>query len=101
MNASIPTEMVKVGFKLERDEENYPPADWEWLWASPTQESTFKLDNIPFFAKGVSCGDIIAADQTPSGLIFKELVQPSGHSTVRIIIYRGNRNDEQLRTVVE
>ena len=27
-------EMVKVGFKLNRDEDDYPPADWEWLWVS-------------------------------------------------------------------
>jgi len=95
------SEMVKVGFKLERDEDDYPPADWEWMWASRITNSTFKIDNIPFFAKLIACGDIVAAEQTAAGLIFRELVQPSGHSTVRVIIYREKRSDEQLRALVE
>lgn len=101
MDGNESKEMVKVGFKLTRDEDDYPPADWEWMWASRVGNSTFKIDNIPFFAKSISCGDIVAAEQTNTGLIFRELVQPSGHSTVRIIVHRGNRSDEQLRTVVD
>jgi hypothetical protein len=100
MDANDPKEMLKVGFRLHRDEDDYPPADWEWMWASRVGDSTFKIDNIPFFAKGVSSGDIVAAEQTDTGLIFRELVQPSGHSTVRVLIHRGDRNDEQLRAVV-
>lgn len=94
-------EMVKVGFRLDRDEDNYPPADWEWLWASRVSDSRFRVDNIPFFAKSISCGDIVAAERTNAGLIFRELVQPSGHSTVRVIVHRGDRSDDQLRAVVE
>ena len=94
-------EMVKIGFKLDRDKDNYPPADWEWLWATRVTDATFRIDNIPFFAKLISCGDTIAAQQTNRGLVFKELVQPSGHSTVRIIIHRNDHDDEQLRILVE
>jgi hypothetical protein len=94
-------ETLKVGFKLERDADDYPPADWEWLWASRVTESTFKIDNIPFFAKSIGCGDIVAAEHTRAGLIFKKLVQPSGHSTVRVMVFRKGRNDEQLRAEVE
>lgn len=95
--------MVKVGFKLERDQDqdNYPPADWEWLWASRVSDSTFKIDNIPFFAKLISYGDVVEAEQTSTGLIFNTLVQPSGHSTVRVIVHRSGRSDEELQAVVE
>jgi hypothetical protein len=51
--------MVKIGFKLERDKDDYPPADYEWMWANRVSSSTFKIDNIPFFAKGIACGDIV------------------------------------------
>ncbi len=101
MTAKKKKEMVKVGFKLERDADDYPPADWEWMWASRVSDSTFQIDNIPFFAKLIACGDIVAAEQIATGLIFRELVQPSGHSTVRVIIHRGDRNDDQLRALVE
>ena len=102
MNTNVRRDgMVKIGFKLERDEDGYPPADWEWMWASRVSNFTFKIDNIPFFAKLIACGDIVAAEQTADGLIFKELIQPSGHSTLRVIIHRGDQNDRQLQILVE
>jgi hypothetical protein len=93
--------MAKVGFKLTRDKDGYPPADWEWLWASRVGSSTFKIDNIPFFAKSIAYGDIVAAEQTDQGLVFTDLVEASGHSTVRVVIYREGGSDEQLRPAVE
>lgn len=101
MDANEHKEMQKIGFKLQRDEDDYPPADWEWMWAKPVSGSTFKIDNIPFFATGVSSGDVVEAEQTKEGLIFRELVEPSGHSTVRVIIFRGDQNNEQLQEAVE
>lgn len=91
----------KIGFKLERDEDGYPPADWEWLWASRVGEGTFKIDNIPFFAKGVSCDDIVTAEQTAKGLIFRGLHRPSGHSTVRVVVYQEDREEGQVNTIVQ
>lgn len=93
--------MAKIGFKLERDQDNYPPADWEWLWASRVSAYTFKIDNIPFFAKLISYGDVVEVEQTNTGLVFNALIQPSGHSTVRVIVHRRGRNDEQLQAAVE
>ncbi len=100
VDANDKQEMVKVGFKLDRDQDDYPPADWEWMWASRVSDSTFKIDNSPFFAKGVSAGDIVAAEQTSGGLVFRDLVQPSGHSTVRVVAIRGDRNEGQVQALV-
>jgi Domain of unknown function (DUF4265) len=101
VDANEQEEMVKVGFRLDRDQNDYPPANWEWLWASRISDATFKIDNIPFFAKLVSCGDIVTATQTDAGFVFKKLIQPSGHSTVRVVIFREGRNDQQLVAEVE
>lgn len=74
-------------FPLERGEDGWPPADDEILWATKTGRGTFKLDNIPFYVCGVSCEDIIAADASERGpLRFKALVEPSFHSTIRVIL---------------
>jgi hypothetical protein len=35
-------------------EDGYPPEEWESLWAIPLYASLFKIDSIPFFAKGLS-----------------------------------------------
>jgi hypothetical protein len=100
MEMNDSNELLKIGFKLEKDEDDYPPADWEWMWASRVGDSTFKIDNIPFFAKGVSCDDIVTAEQINRELVFKELYEASGHSTVRVVVYREDRNDEELGKVV-
>jgi hypothetical protein len=78
---------VKVVVALEKDEDDYPPADYENLWAVPVGEGLFRIDNIPFFAHSIALGDIVAASPEQGLLRFKEVVQPSGHSTVRLILY--------------
>jgi len=76
----------KLFFHLEIDEDGYPPASTESLWAIQQGEHLV-VDNIPFFARGVSCGDIVSFDLEDGDRYFREVVQDSGHSTVRMIIY--------------
>lgn len=78
---------VKVVFKLEKDEDDYPPADYEGLWARPLGEGLFQIDNVPFFARGIAWGDIVSALKLEKELRFLEVVNPSGHSTLRLIIH--------------
>jgi hypothetical protein len=78
---------VKVFFELEQDEDGYPPASVESLWALPVGEGLFKLDNIPFFATGVAVDDIVSAQEEGGVLRYREVVQPSAHSTLRVIVY--------------
>ena len=50
-------EMTKseiVWFRLDQDEDGYPPVQTESVWAIPFGEGTYILDNVPFFAEGVS-----------------------------------------------
>lgn len=82
---------VKVIFELEQDEDNYPPYGTESLWAEPLGEGRFRLENIPFFAVGVSCNDIVRATRQEEGLLFDELLEESGHTTVRVIVYDPNQ----------
>jgi hypothetical protein len=78
---------VKLLFDLEQDEDGYPPASAETLWGIRVGEGLFKLDNIPFFAFGVAVNDIVSAVPEEGGFRFKEVVHPSGHSTIRVIVY--------------
>jgi uncharacterized protein DUF4265 len=77
---------VKILFQLEQDEDGYPPASVESLWALPKGEGRFQVDNIPFFATGVAFGDIVSVTQEEGALCFQDVVQPSGHSTLRVAI---------------
>jgi hypothetical protein len=87
MTELAPTQHVKLLFELEQDEDDYPPASAETLWAIKVGEGLFKIDNIPFFALGVAVNDIVSAVPEEGVFRFKEVVHPSGHSTIRVIVY--------------
>jgi hypothetical protein len=77
---------VKILFHLEQDEDGYPPASVESLWALPKGEGLFQVDNIPFFATGVAVGDLVSATPEEGAFLFQDVVQASGHSTLRLAI---------------
>jgi hypothetical protein len=45
----------------------------------------FRLLNTPFYAKGLSVDDVIAATLAPDGYEFDSVIERSGHSTYRLI----------------
>src|SRR5688572_8390613 len=57
----------------------------EWLWAFPTGDGSYRIDNIPFFAYDINYGDIVRCEPDPDGkLMLSEVVEPSGHLTFRL-----------------
>ena len=85
----MPEDRVKVLFDLKKDGDGYPPADTERLWAEPLGNNLFKIDNVPFFVKGISCEDVVEASSDTEGeLRYRSLVRPSSHSTLRVILFR-------------
>jgi len=70
-----------------KSEDGYPPEKWESLWAMPLGGKRFRIDNIPFYAKNLSCDDIIEVNKKGDELIFSRLIQPSENSTIRLVIY--------------
>lgn len=86
-------EHVKVLFRLEKDEDGYPPEDVESLWGVLRSEGV-ELDNIPFFAKGVALGDMLKVQEAPDGALeFDGVVQRGGHSTYRILLVKKRPGD--------
>jgi hypothetical protein len=82
---------VKVLFDYDSGEPGQ--MEVETMWAIPTAEG-FQLDNIPFFVRDLAVGDIISATAGPDGrLRFEGLVQPSGHSTLRLWFAKGREGD--------
>ena len=63
-----------------------PDGEVETLWANRVAPGRFALDNLPWFAYGVSLGDVVAAEPDDRGmLVFAGIVEKSGNRTVRII----------------
>jgi len=78
---------VKVFFRLEQDADGYPPVTLESVWACKTQDNFYEIDNIPFYARGVSYRDCVDVERVDDVLYFKDIVRVSGHSTIRVIVF--------------
>lgn len=78
------TSDVKVLFEVD-------PMAWhghasEALWAADKKNGLYRLENVPFFAKDVSYGDVVAGSEDSDGNIrFRGVITRSGHSTVRVV----------------
>jgi hypothetical protein len=56
------------------------------MWAWEHADGTFEIANVPFFAEDVSFRDIVSADFEDDELVFRSVLKPAGHSTVRVLI---------------
>jgi hypothetical protein len=59
----------------------------EGLWAVPVGPGQFRLDNIPWFVRGVSAEDIVAAERDKDGVWwFSHRLEWGGHLTIRVAL---------------
>lgn len=78
---------------LERDADGYPPWDEEEIWAIPAGERLFRLDAVPTFACGLSHRDVVSVRAVAQRWYVDSLVEPHGHSTVRVVLFDDARHD--------
>lgn len=77
-------QMVKVVFDLpDRDEHGIST---ESVWAEMLPGNRCRILNIPFFAEGVSYGDIVFVRKRDGFLVYEETSIAAGHSTYRMLI---------------
>ena len=79
---------VQITFRLERDEDGYPPSDWERLWAQRLPDGSYEIDNLPFYVRDISLGDRVCATLMNGELHFEKLLIPSRNSIVRVLVKR-------------
>jgi hypothetical protein len=89
---------VKIIVPLEQDEDGYPPVGSERLWALHLGEGRYQIDNIPFFARDLAWGDVVSAvpeEGAEEGVLrYEQVLQPSGHSTFRILVQDASQVSE-------
>jgi hypothetical protein len=80
---------VKVGFRLEQDEDGWPPAASEGLWAAPIGDDAYLIDSTPWFARNVAAGDVFLAKPDADGRRWAgERLYSLGNCTIRIIPFK-------------
>jgi hypothetical protein len=97
----VQAEPVKVVFELEQDEDNWPPVSAESAWATPLGSDEYRLENVPWFARGYAFGDIVAAEPDVDGIPqVRRQVSWSGRYTVRVIPLGGD-DDGQVQAIID
>lgn len=91
-------ESVRVHFKLDQDDDGYPPVAVETVWAAPTGVANeYVLDNVPFFVPVATIGDTVRVQFMDGNLWFQSVARRSSHSLVRLVFFDRNA----VRRVVE
>ena len=92
-----------VVFPLEQDPGGWPPVASERLWAFDLGDSRYRLDNTPWFVRGISTGDTVVAHATsPEGSpVFERVVERSHNLTLRIICLRSGPLAGNLQAVLD
>ena len=56
------------------------------MWATPMGGNRYRLENLPFFAYGMSFHDIVEAEPAQDGMLdFVRVVEKSGYRTIRVV----------------
>ena len=64
-----------------------PHGEVETLWANIVGPDQYEIDNLPWYAYGISAGDVVEARPDGSGqLRVQRIVRKSGNRTIRIIL---------------
>lgn len=80
--------MVKVYFRLTQDDDDYPPVSTESVWATPgPKPGEYILNNIPFFVREATIGDIVTATDEDGVRWFDALVCRSSNSLLRAVLF--------------
>ncbi|MEV7012144.1 DUF4265 domain-containing protein [Streptosporangium sp. NPDC051022] len=89
-------------FELQQDDDGWPPVGSEGMWAIPLGPDRARLDNIPFFVRGVASGDVVHLETDAEGVVWaKEVVEFSGNCTIRVIPYRDGDLEGDLGAVLD
>jgi hypothetical protein len=92
---------VKVRFKLERDEDGWPPADSEGLWAEPLSD-TFRIANTPWFVRNLASDDVVIAHAGSDGVLWATgKARWSGHLTIRVLPLRDGQGLAARQAVLD
>jgi Domain of unknown function (DUF4265) len=87
-------EQYKIVFQLEKDEDGYPPNEWETMWADSADGALYVIDNIPFFVRDISYGDVVSVIKKEGRLHFDEIIKPSLHSVIRVIVFDESKTND-------
>jgi hypothetical protein len=94
-------EPVRIRFHLDQDPDGRSPFASERLWAKKVAEGTYQLDNIPMFVRDISLGDVVSAEATDAGLVYRATLERSSSSTIRVLVHQEEAMTDLLHEVTK
>jgi hypothetical protein len=77
--------LARIRFRLEQDEDGYPPYASEGVWAEPVPPGGYRLLNVPWFAFNVAEGDVFLVESDADGTLWAtERIERSENCTIRV-----------------
>lgn len=99
---NISEDHVKVHFRLDTDEDGWPPVGVESLWAVDLGDGTVRLDNTPWFVRGVASDDVVRVEVDEDGQRWaSETVRASENCTIRLIVMKDGGTTAARQSVLE
>lgn len=94
--------LVKVRYRLVQDNDGWPPATSEDVWAELVEPEVARVDNIPWFVQNLAVGDLIKVAEIEDG-IFRPVqrIRWSGNCTIRIIPLRLEGQFDSIEKVID
>ena len=85
--------------KLHIDLPQHWATSGESLWAEELGSDLYRIRNVPFFAYGLNFYDVVRATADSPDLKpeIREVVEPSGHRTLRLFFSDSVEKDEQTK----
>lgn len=96
-------EYEKILFQFYSDVLDEETVETMWAVIIDKEKGLYKLDSIPFYAPNVAANDIIYAefDEDQAQLTYRYLVEPSGNSTVQVVVMNSDTVTNDLRKVFD
>jgi hypothetical protein len=93
---------VKVRFNLPPDEGGWPAVSSEGLWVLPLGGDRYRLDNTPWFARGLAADDVVEALAGSDGVLWAtRRTEWGGRMTVRVVPRRSGPLAGDLQAVLD
>jgi hypothetical protein len=81
-------QLSKVFFSLAKDDEGYPDVSVESVWATQASlANEYVLDNVPFFIRDATIGDVVQTRNDEGVLWFEAVVCESKNSLIRAVFF--------------
>lgn len=96
-------ELVKILFRFNSSVLEEDTTETMWAQTIDGKKGLYKIDNIPFYAPMVACGDMVFAeyDAQEKMLAYRETLEYSGNSTVQVVIMNNTENTENIRQIFQ